>query len=109
MGRLTHSAQRPMNSGPGTIQAPELSDLEASNKDRGWIVTVYDNDVNTFPEVIAILIMATGCTYDEAYMETWEVHHLGRSVVHHGGEDACRSVAQVIATIGIRVEATKED
>lgn len=109
MGRLTHTAQPALNSEPGTIQAPDLSDLETPTKDRGWIVTVYDNDFNTFAEVIAILMLATGCTQDEASMETWEVHHLGRSVVHHGGEDACRSVAKVIATIGIRVEATKED
>lgn len=69
-----------------------------------YIVIVYDNDYNTFDEVIAILMKATGCTLQEATMETWEVHNLGKSVVHHGSQDECERAARIIATIGIRVE-----
>ena len=36
-------------------------------------------------------------------METWEVHHTGRSVVHHGDRNECERAAAIIATIGIRV------
>jgi ATP-dependent Clp protease adapter protein ClpS len=68
-----------------------------------WIVIVYDNDHNTFPEVISILQQATGCSLEEAQMETWEVHHLGRSIVHHGDEAECERAAGIIRTIGIRV------
>jgi ATP-dependent Clp protease adapter protein ClpS len=67
------------------------------------IVIVFDNDHNTFEEVTAILQRATGCSLAEAEMETWEVHHLGRSVVHHGDRSECERAAAVIATIGIRV------
>jgi ATP-dependent Clp protease adapter protein ClpS len=73
-----------------------------------WIVTVFDNDHNTEEEVIFILIKATNCSQDEAIMETWEIHNLGKSVVHHGAETICREVADVIATIGIRVEVGEE-
>jgi ATP-dependent Clp protease adapter protein ClpS len=94
--------------GPGTIERPEIEERLGETHDHGYIVTVYDNDFNTFDEVMAILMIATGCTFDEAQTETWEVHHLGRSVVHHGEEEICSTVAEIIAEIGIRVEVTKE-
>src|SRR5690242_14085748 len=104
MGRLITN---PFNmAGPATIEAPELiqSPIEQSEKD--WIVTVYNNDYNTYEEVIAILILATGCNFEEAYMEAWEVDHLGRSVVHHGRETDCTKAAEIIGKIGIRVEVS---
>lgn len=76
--------------------------------DEGWIVIVYNNDYNTPEEVIQILIQATGCPLDEAEIETWEVDHLGKSVVHHGQEDECQRAAAVIRTIGIEVEVKQE-
>jgi ATP-dependent Clp protease adapter protein ClpS len=76
--------------------------------DGHFIVVVYDNDRNTFDQVITVLMQATGCSLREAEMETWEVHHLGRSVVHHGSRDDCEQAAMVIATIGIRVEVLEE-
>lgn len=73
-----------------------------------WIVTVYDNDYNTVEQVMMILMLATGCSAEEAYMETWEIDNLGRSVVHRGSEVECREAAEIIAKIGISVEATPE-
>src|SRR5687768_3851444 len=82
---------------------PEIRD-RSGETDGDWIVVVYDNDKNTFDEVIGILLRATGCGQQEAEMETWEVHHLGRSIVHHGDRPECERVAAIIRTIGIRVE-----
>ena len=93
--------------GPTTIEKPEIDSTNTSGGGK-WIVTVYDNDKNTVDEVVLILIIATRCTMREAETETWEVHHLGKSVVHHGAEKECRKVADVIATIGIQVEASEE-
>ena len=74
----------------------------------GWTVTVYNNDDNTYDEVMLILMCATGCAEEEAATETWEIDHLGRSVVHFGESWECQTVASVIATIGIRVEVREE-
>lgn len=93
---------------PATIERPEIQELGPGAGGDSWIVTVFDNAKNTWQEVIAILIAATGCTFDEAYMETWEIDHLGKSVVHHGEEDECARVAKTIAEIGIRVEISSE-
>jgi ATP-dependent Clp protease adapter protein ClpS len=74
----------------------------------GFLVIVYDNDKNTAEEVTTILQRATGCTLEEAEIETWEVDNLGKSVVHHGGREECDRAAGIIRTIGIRVEVVEE-
>lgn len=102
MDRLRHA-------GPGTIERPEVESTPGGSTDSGWRVVVFDNDFNTVDEVVMILMIATECPQDEACMETWEVHHLGKSIVHYSGEKECRRVAEVISTIGIRVEVSATD
>jgi len=83
----------------------EIDDGESGSE---FIVIVYDNDHNTWEEVILILQKATGCTLEEAQIETWEVDNLGKSVVHHGSREECDRAAGIIRTIGIRVEVVEE-
>ena len=88
---------------------PEREDLDTRRSEQeGYIVIVYDNDKNTWDEVVMILQKATGCTQQEAEIETWEVDNLGKSVVHHGGQEECNRAAGIIRTIGIRVEVVEE-
>ena len=98
MGRLTASI-------PEILNRPDLDDTRGGH---GWIVTVYDNDTNTVEQVVSILLIATGCSLEEAEIETWEIHHLGRSVVHHGSQKVCEDVAEIVRQIGIRVTVTEE-
>jgi hypothetical protein len=92
---------------PAAIPRPETGAPDTGNA-FGWIVTVYNNEHNTYDEVIHILIVATGCSPEEAEIETWEIDHLGKSVVHHGQMDECEGVAAVIAQIGIDVRVSQE-
>lgn len=91
-----------------------LPDINEETEKRGgagtgeWVVIVYNNDHNTYPEVIGILMRATGCHRQEAEIEAWEIDILGRSVVHHATETECNRVASVIRTIGIQVEVREE-
>jgi len=82
---------------------PDLSDAEETERTGEHLVIVFNNDYNTFDEVIHILQKATGCSREEAEMETWEIDALGKSVVHHADREECERVAAIIATIGIRV------
>lgn len=97
-----------LNSLPAIIERPEVEELGPGSGGEHWIVTVFNNEFNTWQEVITILMAATGCTFDEAHIETWEIDHLGKSVVHHAAEEECRTVAEIIAEIGIRVEVSAE-
>jgi hypothetical protein len=91
-----------------SIEAPERESSVRPEVGPAWIVTVYDNDVNTYEEVMTVLMLATCCTAEEAYIEAWEIDHYGHCVVHRADEEECKGVAEVVATIGIRVEATPE-
>lgn len=92
---------------PGIIERPQETDGSTGHGDH-WVVVVFNNDTNTWDEVVDILMTATGCSLDEAEMETWEVDKLGKSVVHHGKEEECQDAAEIIRSIGIRVEVASE-
>jgi ATP-dependent Clp protease adapter protein ClpS len=100
MGGLTMSS-------PAIIELPEVTDGNTLGGDH-FIVTVFNNDHNTWDEVVDILMKATACSLDEAEIETWEIDHLGKSVVHHGDRGECDAAAEVIRQIGIRVEVSEE-
>ncbi len=100
MGRILNSGQ--------TIEAPRVDESSSTRLDREWIVTVFNNDTNTYEEVITILMIATGCDSEEAYVEAWEIDHLGQSVVHCASQEECLRVRDIIATIGIVVTAEKD-
>lgn len=87
------------------VLEPTADQKSNTQEDRGWMVTVYNNDFNTDIEVIAILMVATGCDAEEAAIETWEIDKLGQSIVHRASQAGCEEAARIIATIGIRVEA----
>jgi ATP-dependent Clp protease adapter protein ClpS len=95
-----------MSEQTSTLPRPGFAE-DTDNQSGEWIVIVFDNPVNTFEQVIKILQKATACSLEEAEMETWEVHHLGRSVVHHGDHAECERAASIIATIGIDVKVEK--
>jgi len=99
------AALGPHMSVPGIMDRP--TEIPVEKTDAGWIVTVYNNDVNTYDEVMMILMAATGCSAQEAYIETWEVDHLGKAVVHQSTKDECKMAATIISEIGIDVEVTQ--
>ncbi len=82
--------------------------LDERQQSGGCLVIVFDNNKNTWDEVVLILQKATGCDLEEAEMETWEVDNLGKSVVHHAGKEDCERAAEIIRTIGIRVEVVED-
>ena len=82
------------------------SDLGVSTS--RYRVVIYNNETTTMDAVVAILMVATGCTREEASIEMWEAHTFGRADVHFASEDECRKVAEVIARIGVHTEVRKE-
>lgn len=91
--------------GIGVKDAPQQTHQVDPHPGKPWTVTVFNNDHNTYEEVMVVLMLATGCTAEEAYIEAWEIDHLGKCMVHRSSQEECESAAQVIASIGIRVVA----
>lgn len=90
------------------IEKPDLGNTDSTELE-SWIVVVYNNEINTYDEVVFILMVSTHCSVEEAEIETWEIDHLGMSNVHFADKDECEGVAQIIRQIGIQVEVMSEN
>ena len=73
-----------------------------------WMVVIFNNDTTSFDEVIAILMRSTGCTSQEAYVETWEAHTYGKAAVHFSGQEECEIVATMIGSVGVKTQVCRE-
>lgn len=87
-----------------SITLPNPVDSNEDCQSDEYCIIVYNNDVNTFQEVIAILCLALQIDRQRAEMHAWDVHLLGSARVHYGSETDCQSRAEIISKIGIRTE-----
>lgn len=92
-----------MNS-PGIL--PEID--SPSIKTGRWMVVIYNDDVTPQQLVVFTLMHATGCSLEEASMETWEAETYGHAAVHFAAKDECQAVAVDIRRIGVKVEVGPE-
>ena len=92
---------------PGTKTEPTESQQKADGGGR-YATIIFNNDSNSFEDVIEILMIATACTFEEARIETWEAHTYGQASVHFASEAECLRVASMISSIGVRTEVRKE-
>lgn len=89
-----------------TILEPEQA--AASLRAPRWKVVIFNNDTNSFGEVISILIKATGCDMGEAMIETWEADTYGKADVHFASRHECDTAAKTISSIGVKTEVAPE-
>jgi hypothetical protein len=90
-----------------TTILPEITSPGTETEGR-WMVTIYNNDHNSFGEVIGILMRATCCTREEAEIEAWEAHTFGKAPVHFATLPECEGAALIISTIGVKAEVSPE-
>lgn len=81
----------------------------ASTKGQGrWMTVIHNDDDIGMDEVIEVLMAATGCDVEEAYMEMWEAHTFGKAPCHFASQPECAEVAGVISGIGVTTEVLPE-
>jgi ATP-dependent Clp protease adapter protein ClpS len=73
-----------------------------------WMVVIFNNEINTVEDVMAVLMKATGCSEQEAFTETWEAHTFGKAPVHFADRVECEIVATMISTIGVKTQVRRE-
>lgn len=83
-----------------------ISDIEEAGE---YVVVIYNNDHNSFDEVIAVLMHATECDLHEASLEAWEAHTFGEAKVHFAAQQECKHIARIIATVGVHTEVRRDD
>lgn len=83
-----------------------IGDIEAAGS---YCVVIFNNDHNSFDEVIAALMYATECDVQEASLEAWEAHTFGSAKVHFAPRYDCKHVARIISSIGVKTEVKREE
>lgn len=73
-----------------------------------WVVVIFNNDHTPRDLVVLALIRATACDHLEAEMETWEAEHYGRALVHFAPKEECVQAAEIIQSIGVKTEVSRE-
>ena len=86
---------------------PKILDADVGYRGR-YMAVIFNNDANSFAEVLATVMYATSCTIQEAYMETWEAHHYGSAPIYFGSQEVCCAVSAIISNIGVRTEVRPE-
>lgn len=82
--------------------------IDDVSKSGRWMVVMFNNPLNTFDEVIMIVMIATQCDQDEAELETWEAHLRGKAPVHFAIKEECERVSKIISSIGVVTEVLPE-
>ena len=91
------------------MSSPEVLERPTDGITAGRYMTViFNNDHTPMDLVIATVMAATKCDFDEAYIETWEAHNYGQAPVHFGSKTVCDEVSTVIESIGVQTEVRKE-
>lgn len=67
-------------------------------------VVLYNDDFHTFDEVIAQLIKAINCTYEQARALTFEVHVKGKAIVFSGSMPDCLRVSSILEEIALHTQ-----
>jgi ATP-dependent Clp protease adaptor protein ClpS len=92
-----------------TVLDPKIEEAGPGNGNGArWMVVIFNNETNTFDEVIGAIVRATGCDAEEAAIEAWEAHHYGKAPVHFASRPECEDIASVISTVGVKTEVTPE-
>lgn len=85
---------------------PRVLDADTGYAGR-FMAIIYNNDRNSFEEVMETVAYATCCTMEEAYFETWEAHMYGKAPVHFSTQEVC-CVASIMSNIGVQTEVRPE-
>jgi ATP-dependent Clp protease adaptor protein ClpS len=72
-----------------------------------WKTVLFNCDCHSFDEVEKIVMKATRCTLSRARAISNEVHVRGSAVIYDGHRERCEAVADVVGSVGLKVEVTR--
>ena len=75
--------------------------------DEPWKTVLFNCDCHTFDEVEKIVIKATRCTLSRARAVSNEIHVRGSASIYEGPRERCEAVADVVASIGLKVKVVR--
>ncbi len=82
----------------------DIISLDANTTSGSWHVVLYNCDCHSADEVVLQLIKATDYPVRRCIHIMTEAHVLGRAIAYHGTKETCVRCADILASIGLRVE-----
>jgi ATP-dependent Clp protease adaptor protein ClpS len=82
--------------------------VESQTNTARFRTIIFNNDTTPMDAVMLVLMRATSCDADEAYMEMWEAHTFGQADVHFASQEECQRVAGIINQIGVKTDVRPE-
>ena len=76
----------------------------ADDQSDPWKTILFNCDCHTFDEVEKVVMKAIRCTLSRARQISHEVNARGNAVIYIGHRERCEAVADVVASIGLRVK-----
>lgn len=104
---------RRAHAGPAPAEEPDVATPETevleeedtgTGTDSPWTVTLFNDEVHTFDEVINQIMKATKCSRSRAEDLTWTVHTQGKADVYEGTFEECFEVQAVLKEIQLVTE-----
>lgn len=87
-----------------TVLPNPVEDSTDGSHDEQYCIIVYNNDTNTFQEVIAILCLALQIDAKRAELWAWDIHLMGLARVYYSSSTDCECRAEIIKEIGLKTE-----
>lgn len=85
-------------------QKPTIEEEVESISDIASRVILFNDDWHTFDEVIAQLIKAINCSFEQARALAFEVHVKGKAIVFSGTMPECLRVSSVLEEIALHTQ-----
>ena len=87
----------------------EKAEQKQSDHDQAdsWKTILFNCDCHTFDEVEKIVMKAIRCTLSRARQISHEVNVRGNAAIYLGHRERCETVADVVASIGLRVKVVQ--
>jgi ATP-dependent Clp protease adaptor protein ClpS len=89
---------------PDETKQVEITTEETSEVNLSSRVLLFNDDWHTFEEVIAQLIIATQCSFEQARGFAFEVHVKGKAIVFNGSMSSCLKVSSVLEEIALHTQ-----
>jgi ATP-dependent Clp protease adaptor protein ClpS len=77
---------------------------ELEDKLNTWSIVLYNDNVNTFEDVVLLLIMYCGHEHLQAEQCALVAHTKGKYAVKHGSREEMEEIATALAQNGLTVE-----
>ena len=89
------------------VDTQEITETtDRSGQGLGWKTVLLNCSCHSFQEVALQLMKAIRCDYQRGLALANVVHHTGAATVYSGHRERCEAVANVLESIGLRVQVT---